>query len=231
MSDTVLERLIASLRARDTPPDGQTRPAAIVWTDPKREWLPLVDLLLERVDEYLVLGDYGPERRTGPAVWVRCIVDRTVEKPRLPEDRPPIVYLPGVARQELRAGEECPDRLKPLVELLFRGALWHHPNGGDWTVNAFLTSRSEARSGRGRGSDHGGRATTGAGRGGIDAGCSTRRPASGGRRLRSDACGRCHSRPPAVVGGFRRGAQTHGTERLVRLLCALPGGAGVRSGA
>ena len=139
--DTVLDCLIAGLRARDAPFDGQARPAAILWTDPQREWLPLVDLLLERVDEYLVLGDYDPERRTGPAVWVRCIVDRTLEEPLLPDDRPPIVYLPGVARQELRAGEECPDRLKPLVELLFRGALWHHPNGGDWTVNAFLTSR------------------------------------------------------------------------------------------
>ena len=142
MSDTVLDHLIASLRARDAAPDGQTRPAAIVWTDPKREWLPLVDLLLERVEEYLVLGEYDAERRTGPAVWVRCIVDRALEQPGLPRDRPPIVYVPGVARQDLRAGEECPDRLKPLVELLYRGALWHHPNGGDWTVNAFLTSRT-----------------------------------------------------------------------------------------
>ena len=33
--------------------------------------------LLEHVDEYLVLGEYDAERRTGPAVWVRCIVDRT----------------------------------------------------------------------------------------------------------------------------------------------------------
>ena len=27
------------------------------------------------------------------------------------------------------------------MELLFRGALWRQPNGSDWTVNAFLTSR------------------------------------------------------------------------------------------
>ena len=139
--ETVLNRLIEHLRARGTPLDGQTRPAAILWTDPKREWVSLVDLLLRNVDEYLVLGDYDPERRTGPAVWVRCVVDRTLDDPELPDDRPPIVYLPGVARQELRAGEECPDGLKPLVELLFRGTLWRHPNGGDWTVNAFLTSR------------------------------------------------------------------------------------------
>jgi len=139
--DTVLDRLIDQLRARVAPLDGQARPAAILWTDPKREWAPLVDPLLQRVEEYLALGDYAPARRTGPAVWVRCVVDGALDEPALPDDRPPIIYLPGVARQDLRAGEQCPDGLKPLVELLFRGALWHQPNGSDWTVNAFLTSR------------------------------------------------------------------------------------------
>ena len=139
-SDTVLDRLIASLRAKAAPLDGQAPPAAVLWTDPGSEWKPLIDLLIENVEETLVLGDHDPARRTGPAIWLRCVVDRTLDEPRLPGDRPPIVYLPGVARQELRAGAECPDALKPLVELLFRGALWHHPNGGDWTVNAFLTS-------------------------------------------------------------------------------------------
>ena len=141
VSDTVLDRLIEQLRTQGTQLDGQTRPAAILWTDPKREWLPLVDLLLPRVEEYLVLGGYDPGHRTGPAVWLRCVVDGALDEPQLRDDRPPIVYLPGVARQELRAGEECPDGLKPLVELLFRGALWHQPNGSDWTVNAFLASR------------------------------------------------------------------------------------------
>ncbi len=139
--ETVLDRLIEHLRARSTPLDGQTLPAAILWTDPQREWLPLVDVLLPRVEECLVLGDYVSARRTGPAIWVRCVVDRALDEPKLPDDRPPILYLPGVARQDLRAAEECPDELKPLVELLFRGALWRQPNGGDWTVNAFLTSR------------------------------------------------------------------------------------------
>ena len=141
VSDTVLDRLIANLRSKDAPLDGQTRPAAILWTDPRREWLPLVDPLLQRVEEYLALGDYAPARRTGPAVWVRCVVDGALDEPALPDGQPPIIYLPGVARQDLRASEECPGGLKPLVELLFRGALWRQPNGSDWTVNAFLTSR------------------------------------------------------------------------------------------
>ena len=63
--ETILDRLICGLRAKGTPLDGQVRPAAILWTDPKGEWLPLKDLLLKRVTEFLVLGDYEPERRTG----------------------------------------------------------------------------------------------------------------------------------------------------------------------
>ena len=124
---TVLDRLVASIRAKGTPLDGQERPAAILWTDPKREWVPLIELFLQRVGEFLVLGDYQPERRTGPAVWVRCVVDGAVDEPDLPADRPPIVYLPEVARQQLRAGTECPDRLKPMVELLFRGGTLASP--------------------------------------------------------------------------------------------------------
>lgn len=138
--ETVLDRLTESLRAKGAPLEGQASPAAILWTDPKEEWRPLMGLLLERLPEFLVLGDYHPEARTGPAVWVRCVVDRTLDDPVLPGDRPPIVCLPGVGRQQLRAGEQCPDALKPLVELQFRGVLWHQPNGNDWTVNAFLAS-------------------------------------------------------------------------------------------
>ena len=50
----------------------------------------------------------------------------------------PILYLPGVSRQELRAGGDCRPAYQPLVELLFRGRAWHQENGKDWSVEAFL---------------------------------------------------------------------------------------------
>jgi hypothetical protein len=137
---TVLDRLVEHLRARDVAADGQERPAAILWTDPKAEWHPLVDLMQARVEELLVLGSYRPEVRSGPAVWIRCLVDGVLQEPALPSGRAPIVYLPGVARQDLRAGEDCRPALRPLVELMYRGTMWLQPGGGDWTVTAFLTS-------------------------------------------------------------------------------------------
>ena len=137
---TPLDHLARSLRGRASVPGGQAAPAAILWTDPGAEWRVLLREALSCIPELLVLGDYSPDDRTGPAIWLRCVVDGTIETPGLPADTIPILYLPGVERGELRAGEDCPDRLKPLVELMYRGVLWHNPKGRDWTVSAFLTS-------------------------------------------------------------------------------------------
>ncbi|MCB9617765.1 MAG: BREX-1 system phosphatase PglZ type B [Sandaracinus sp.] len=140
LAETPLDRLIDTLRARADSLDGQLPPVAVLWTDPKGEWRGLIELMHSRVEELLVLGDYRPESRTGPAIWLRCVVDRVLDRPDLLETRPPILYLPGVARQDLRAGQDCPESLRPLVELMYRGALWLQPNGSDWGVVTFLTS-------------------------------------------------------------------------------------------
>ena len=137
---TPLDHLARSLRARASAPSGLADPAAILWTDPKREWRALVPAALSRISELLTLGDFRPEHRTGPAIWLRCVVDRAIEVDGLSPGAVPVIYLPGVERAQLRAGEDCPDELKPLVELAYRGVLWHHPNNRDWSVAAFLSS-------------------------------------------------------------------------------------------
>lgn len=58
--------------------------------------------------------------------------------PVSPSPAPPIIYLPGVGRQDLRAVESCPDELKPLAELQYRGCIWSQINAKDWTILAFL---------------------------------------------------------------------------------------------
>lgn len=139
---TLMDALVSALRACDTAPDGMVRPAAVLWTDPGRQWSPLHSMLLERLPEFIALGEYDLNARTGPAIWIRCVVDRTLEVPVLPYDRIPIVYLPGVAKQDLRAGPDCRSELQPLVELMYRGTLWLQKGGHDWTLSGFLTSPS-----------------------------------------------------------------------------------------
>jgi hypothetical protein len=139
--NTLLDALLSSLRASENSARDQAKPAAILWTDPGRQWSGLIDRLLPAVPELLVLGEYAPTRRTGPAIWLRCVVDGGLDEPAIPEGRPPILLLPGVARQDLRAGQACPEALQPLVELMYRGALWIQRGGHDWTVSSFLTSQ------------------------------------------------------------------------------------------
>ena len=58
--------------------------------------------------------------------------------PVSPSPPPPIIYLPGVGRQDLRAVESCPEELKPLAELQYRGCIWSQINAKDWSILAFL---------------------------------------------------------------------------------------------
>ena len=140
---TPLDLLATAIRAKSGAPGGLASPAAILWTDARCEWNGLIPAARSRLPELLVLGDYDPARRIGPAIWLRCVVDSAIGLPDVPADRPPVIYLPGIERGELRAGEECQEALRPLVELMYRGVAWHHPNGRDWSARAFLTLRAD----------------------------------------------------------------------------------------
>ena len=142
-SGTVIEAVQESLAAAGRYNSGDSLPpAAILWTDADGEWMPIVCRLRALMPELLTLGDYDPEQRTGPAIWLRCIVDGELPEVKLPEKTVPVLYLPKVSRQLLRSPEECPDELKPLVELQYRGVVWTQLNGKDWTVEAFLVTEN-----------------------------------------------------------------------------------------
>lgn len=138
--DTLIDAMRTSMDAALRVPEGVDAPVALLWTDADAQWQPLIPSLQVALPQLFVLGPYALERRTGPVIWLRCIVDRALQDMALPEGVTPIVYLPNVSRQHLRAGGDCPRELQPLIELQYRGTVWHQRNGRDWTVEAFLTS-------------------------------------------------------------------------------------------
>ena len=95
---------------------------------------------MKAIPELYALGPYAPEVRQGPVIWLKCIIERSLPDASPPPGVVPILYLPNVSRQDLRAGGDCPTDLQPLIELQYRGAVWHQRNGRDWTVDAFLSS-------------------------------------------------------------------------------------------
>jgi hypothetical protein len=118
----------------------QVAPACILWPDRDRQWEAVIPDLQTELPELLILGDYAPDKRKGPAIWLRCVMAGRAEDVPLPKDRTPIFYLPGVSRQDLRAVESCPDHLKALAELQYRGVIWSQINAKDWTILAWLKS-------------------------------------------------------------------------------------------
>lgn len=139
-AQTLLDALIASLAAATRSPEGVADPVALLWTDSDRQWRQLLPALQNACAHVYVLGGYDPGHRTGPAIWLKCIVDRTLAAVSPPTGTVPILYLPGVGRQDLRAGGDCPPPVQPLIELQYRGAIFHQRNGRDWTVEAFISS-------------------------------------------------------------------------------------------
>jgi hypothetical protein len=137
--ETVFDALTASVQGTAAyNRDDVVPPAAILWTDERREWESLVPRLRVILPQFLTLGSYDQVNRVGPALWLRCVLAGRVPDVTIPPDFVPILYLPGVSRPTLRATEDCPPELRPLAELQYRGVFWSQSNGKDWTIAAFL---------------------------------------------------------------------------------------------
>ena len=134
---TLCEALLDALKRASTyNRNDQIAPAAVLWPDKERLWEPIIPRLRDRLP-LLTFGPYLPAQRSGPAYWLRCILAGTLDD-RLPQGDTPIIYLPGVSKADLRAVDECPRSLQPLAELQYRGLIWTHRNGREWTPAGFL---------------------------------------------------------------------------------------------
>ena len=115
-------------------------PAVILWPDEERQWEGLILRLREKLPHFLTYGDYDKDNRTGPGIWLKCMIARSLPEADWDENVIPVIYLPGVSRAVFRDVEKATDVLKPLMELPYRGTFWTQKNHKDWTLIAFLQS-------------------------------------------------------------------------------------------
>lgn len=140
---TPLDTLVAALGgAAGHDPRVEAPPEAVLWCDPGSEFAPLLPQLRRAMPNLLTLGEYDPDRRMGPAIWLRAAAGRAVPGVTWEGDQPAILYLPGVARETLRAAEDCPKSLQLLAWLVVAGSVFGHPNGRDWTLRGFLSAKT-----------------------------------------------------------------------------------------
>jgi len=138
MKPTFLDRVRESLTAAmaEYNKEDVTAQRLVIFPDKTGEWEPIIARLRETLP-IVTFGDYNPATLTGPAIYLRSLITRSVDS-SLPEGQTPIIYLPGYSREQLRNLEECPDEIKPLAGLQYLGEVWSQRNGRDWTLLAYL---------------------------------------------------------------------------------------------
>lgn len=114
-------------------------PEVVLWPDPEQQWEAVVPLVQAAMPELLVLGDYAPEKRRGPVIWIKTMVAGLLNQ----FSGTPVLYLPGISKQQLKRLGEAPLEMQPLLEYLYTGCFWQHRNGKEWTVAAFLQNEDE----------------------------------------------------------------------------------------
>jgi len=69
----VIDRLTKAIRSAAVyNPDVQVAPACILWSDRDRNWEAIIPRMQIELPELFVLGEYDIEKRTRPAIWLRC---------------------------------------------------------------------------------------------------------------------------------------------------------------
>jgi len=136
LAGALIEKL--RLAAKEHIKGNTSEPCALVWPDKGGHWAAVVDKIQADCGELYILGDYCPEKRKGPAMWLRAVEARTVpDSPK--KGLPPIFYLPGIGHDDLKDLINLQRELTPILDLLFRGSPWVHPGTGrDWLPDAFL---------------------------------------------------------------------------------------------
>jgi len=70
---SIVNKLIENIRSASIyNPEVQVAPACILWSDRDRQWEGIIPRIQIELPELFVLGEYDIEKRTGPAIWLRC---------------------------------------------------------------------------------------------------------------------------------------------------------------
>jgi len=118
-------------------------PEVILWPDLERQWEPVIGNLQADYGALFVLGEYQPEKLTGPAIWLKTVVSGTLSDCGWHNDLTPIIYLPGISRSRLKDVSSLGLDLQPLAEYQYTGTFFNQYNSKEWTVLALLTNQED----------------------------------------------------------------------------------------
>lgn len=139
MKESIFDKVIQALKqAGQHNSNIMVKPEVILWPDPETQWLEVIPVLQENLPQLLIYGNYDRTKKQGPAIWLKCMIAKMLPEASWDADATPIIYLPGVAKSDLRNVENAVFNFQPLLEFQYTGTLFIQENGKEWTILAFL---------------------------------------------------------------------------------------------
>lgn len=139
MSQSISDKVFQALKqAENHNSNVMVKPEVILWPDPENQWNDVISVLQENMPQLLIYGSFEPTKKKGPAIWLKCMIAKTLPEANWIEDTIPIIYLPGVAKSDLRNVENAVFNLQPLLEYQYTGTLFLQENGREWSILAFV---------------------------------------------------------------------------------------------
>lgn len=139
MANSIYDKVIQALKqAENHNSNLMVRPEVILWPDPELQWEDVIPVLQENMPQLLIYGSYEPSKKQGPAIWLKCMITKLLPEATWAVDDIPIIYLPGVAKNDLRNVENAVFNFQPLLEYQYTGSLFIQDNGREWSILAFI---------------------------------------------------------------------------------------------
>jgi len=139
MANSICDKVIQALKqAEQHNSNIMVKPEVILWPDPERQWTEVIPDLQATFPHLLIYGQYDLLKKQGPSIWLKCMVAKTLPEANWEKDTTPIIYLPGISKNELRNVEGAGLAFQPLLEYQYTGTLFTQENGKEWTILAFI---------------------------------------------------------------------------------------------
>jgi len=114
------------------------KPEVILWPDPERQWTEIMPVLQAELPHLLIYGQYDPSNKQGPAIWLKCMVAKTLPEANWDDNATPVIYMPGISKSVLRNVEEAGLEFQPILEYQYTGTMFTQENGREWSILAFV---------------------------------------------------------------------------------------------
>jgi len=139
MAQSIYDKVTQALKqAENHNSNLMVKPEVILWPDPENQWTDVIEILQHKLPQLLLYGSYEPTKKQGPSIWLKCMVAKMLPEANWADGEIPIIYLPGVAKSDLRNVEEAGLDFQPLIEYQYTGALFMQENGREWSILAIV---------------------------------------------------------------------------------------------